>query len=109
MKLGPGKWRVTLTGDTDAFLKAPQSKAGLWHLFDRWFMGDVAHESNARPWGLAFEEAPDLAALREVDEDDVEAALAGSYVEDVLAKVERAALLDFFKGMIDRKLGEVDD
>lgn len=47
--------------------------------------------------------------LRHADEDDVEAALAGSYVEDVLASVERAALLEFYNRMLDRAIGARDD
>lgn len=47
--------------------------------------------------------------MREADEDDVEAALSGSYVEDVFAGTERAALLAFFQRMIDRFAGERDD
>jgi hypothetical protein len=50
-----------------------------------------------------------VARLRAADEDDVEAALEGSYVEDVFAGVERAALLEFFFRMIGRLVGESDD
>lgn len=51
----------------------------------------------------------DQAQLRGATEDDVEAALAGSYVEDVLADTERAALLEFYNRMLDRFTGERDD
>jgi len=51
----------------------------------------------------------DLRQLREATEDDVEAALAGSYVEEPLAGIERAALLEFFQRMLDRFAGERDD
>ena len=47
--------------------------------------------------------------LREADEDDVEAALAGSYVEDVFAGTERAALLEFYHRMLDRFVGPRED
>jgi hypothetical protein len=47
--------------------------------------------------------------MRHASEDDVEAALAGSYVEATFAGTERAALLEFFQRMIDRIAGEPDD
>ena len=47
--------------------------------------------------------------LREGTEDDVEAALADSYVEDELAGVDRAALLEFFNCMVCQMVGEPDD
>lgn len=47
--------------------------------------------------------------LREATEDDVELALANSYVEETFAGVERAALLEFFNRMLDRFIGEPDD
>ena len=53
---------------------------------------------------------PDLhQRLRALDEDDVEAALAGSYVEEYLALVERAALLELYNRMLDRVIGTPDD
>jgi hypothetical protein len=42
-------------------------------------------------------------------EDDVEAALAGSYVEEDLGSIEPAALLEFWNRMIDRFIGERED
>lgn len=48
----------------------------------------------------------DPQALRNGTEDDVQAALAGSYVEDALGNVEPAALLEFWNRMLDRFLGE---
>lgn len=47
--------------------------------------------------------------LRQADEDDVAAAIAGSYVEDTFADTEHAALLEFFNLMLERGLGERDD
>ena len=47
--------------------------------------------------------------MRHATEDDVEAALTGSYVEDKFAGTERAALLEFFQRMLDRFVGERDD
>ena len=38
--------------------------------------------------------------LRNADEDDVELALEGSYVEDVLGSVAPDVLLEFFKRML---------
>lgn len=47
--------------------------------------------------------------LREATEDDVEAALKGSYVEEVCAGTEPAALLEFWNRMLDRFIGERED
>lgn len=47
----------------------------------------------------------DLQRLREATEDDAEAALRGSYVEDTFAGTERAALLEFWNRMLDRFCG----
>ena len=47
--------------------------------------------------------------LRNATEDDVQAALAGSYIEDIRGNVEPAALLEFWHRMLDRFLGERDD
>ena len=47
--------------------------------------------------------------MRHATEDDVEAALKGSYVEDTFAAVERAALLEFWNRMLDRFAGARDD
>jgi hypothetical protein len=47
--------------------------------------------------------------MRNATEDDVEAALAGSYVEEAFTGTERAALLEFFQRMIDRFAGVRDD
>jgi hypothetical protein len=47
--------------------------------------------------------------MRNATEDDVEAALSGSYVEEALAGTERAALLEFFQRMLDRFVGPRDD
>ena len=51
----------------------------------------------------------DRDALRNATEDDVAAALDGSYVETDLAHVEPAALLEFWNRMLDRFIGERDD
>ncbi len=51
----------------------------------------------------------DRDTLRHADEDDVEAAIAGSYVEDELAATDRAVLLEFWNRMLDRFLGARDD
>ena len=51
----------------------------------------------------------DPEALRNATEDDVQAALAGSYVEDICGNVEPAALLDFWDRMLDRLIGKRDD
>jgi len=51
----------------------------------------------------------DLQRLREATEDDVEAALTGSYVEEQLAGIERAALLEYFNRMVDLIVGPRDD
>jgi len=55
------------------------------------------------------ERADAFAALRNATEDDVEAALKGSYIEDVCGNVEPAALLEFWNRMLDRFIGERDD
>ena len=47
--------------------------------------------------------------LRNATEDDVEAALAGSYVENIGGAVEPAALLEFYHRMLDRLVGERND
>ena len=47
--------------------------------------------------------------LREADEETVEVALSGSYVQDVFRLTERAALLEFFNLMVNELLGEPDD
>jgi hypothetical protein len=47
--------------------------------------------------------------LRNATETEVQAALAGSYVEADLAHVDRAALLEFWNRMLDRMVGERDD
>lgn len=47
--------------------------------------------------------------LRNATEDDVQAALAGSYVEDVLGHVGPAALLKFWNRMLGRLIGERGD
>ena len=47
--------------------------------------------------------------LCEATEDDVEAALRGSYVEDDFAGVDRAKLLEFHHRMVRQMLGDVDD
>ena len=47
--------------------------------------------------------------LRNATEGDVQAALAGSYVQDECADVEPAALLEFWNRMLDRLIGERDD
>ena len=51
----------------------------------------------------------DSEALRNATEDDIQAALASSYVEDICGNVEPAALLEFWNRMLDRFLGERDD
>ncbi len=51
----------------------------------------------------------DPEALRNATEDDVEAALAGSYVKDICGHIEPAALLEFWNRMLDRFIGERDD
>lgn len=51
----------------------------------------------------------DAEALRNATEGDVEAALAGSYVQDICGHVERAALLEFWNRMLDRFIGERGD
>ena len=47
----------------------------------------------------------DFEALRNATEDDVQAALAGSCVQDLCADVEPAALLELWNRMLDRFLG----
>lgn len=47
--------------------------------------------------------------LRNATEDDVQAALDGSYVEVICDNVEPAALLEFWHRMLDRLIGERDD
>ncbi|HSQ95421.1 MAG TPA: hypothetical protein VLM18_04880 [Croceibacterium sp.] len=51
----------------------------------------------------------DPEALRNATEDDVEAALAASYVKDVCGHIEPAALLEFWNRMLDRFIGVRDD
>ena len=58
---------------------------------------------------MALPESGLTAHLRSLDEDDVEAALAGSYVEEYFALVERAALLELYNRMLDRVIGTPDD
>lgn len=43
--------------------------------------------------------------LRAATEADVAAALKGSYIEDTLAGIEHAALLEFWNRMLDRFIG----
>ena len=50
-----------------------------------------------------------VASLREADEDDVEAALADSYVADALQGIAPDVLLEFFRRMLDRLIGPEDD
>ena len=47
--------------------------------------------------------------LRSLDEDDVIAALDGSYVEDTLDGIAPVCLLEFYNRMLDRVIGEPDD
>jgi hypothetical protein len=47
--------------------------------------------------------------MRNATEDDVTAALKGSYVEDICGATEPAALLEFFQRMLDRFVGARDD
>lgn len=47
--------------------------------------------------------------LRQLDEDDVIAALENSYVEDTLDGIAPVALLEFYNRMLDRVIGEPDD
>lgn len=47
--------------------------------------------------------------LRAATEDDVEAALRGSYVEDDFAGVERAKLLELWNRMLDVMISPRDD
>lgn len=47
--------------------------------------------------------------LRNLDEDDVIAALENSYVEDTLDGIAPVALLEFYNRMLDRVIGEPDD
>jgi hypothetical protein len=49
------------------------------------------------------------ANLRNATEDDVAAALAGSYIAEDLAQVEPAALLEFWNRMLDQFIGERGD
>jgi hypothetical protein len=51
----------------------------------------------------------DLSHLRNATEDDVQAALKGSYIEDECAGTHPAALLEFWNRMLDRFIGERDD
>jgi hypothetical protein len=51
----------------------------------------------------------DVQTLREATEDDVEAALADSYVEADLAGIDQAKLLEFWNRMIDQFVGPIDD
>ena len=50
-----------------------------------------------------------ITRLRQADEDDVEAALADSYVADALQGIAPDVLLEFFKRMLDRLIGPEDD
>jgi hypothetical protein len=43
--------------------------------------------------------------LRNATEEETEAALAGSYVQDICGNVEPAALLEFWNRMLDRFMG----
>lgn len=43
--------------------------------------------------------------LEDASEDDVERALEGSYVEGVLSGIAPDVLLEFFRRMIDARLG----
>ena len=47
-----------------------------------------------------------IAKLRNATEDDVTAALAGSYIEDTCAGTEPAALIEFWNRMLDSFIGE---
>ena len=51
----------------------------------------------------------DTYRLCSATEDDVQAALAGGYVEDICGKMAPAALLEFRHRMLDRLVGERDD
>lgn len=105
MKL-TGPFQVLITGDTTRVVAAPQSDTGLGYLLGRYTAGDETALENLTPWGLTIAE---LRLMREATEDDVEAALAGSYVEEDLAGVDRAALLEFWNRMLDRFVGVRDD
>lgn len=57
VKLGPGKWRVVLEGDTDAFLMAGgRSRAILAHQLERMVAGDEFTPAELAYWGIAVEE-----------------------------------------------------
>lgn len=45
-------YTLKLTGDPDAYIKCPRSKAILWHSLDRLFSGQDVAESEFQSWGL---------------------------------------------------------
>lgn len=105
MKL-TGKSRIAIEVDIDRFQTESLRRSGLEYHLDRLFSGKEVAVEELLSWGLTITLAPDL---RSATEDDVEAALADSYVAETFAGVERAALLEFWNRMADRFVGVPDD
>lgn len=64
MQLGPGPWRIVLTGDTDAFLSAGgRDRSILRHALDRMVAGETFSLAELAYWAIEVEQVADPADL----------------------------------------------
>lgn len=108
MKL-EGKYTLRLTGDTEHLWKVSGSNRNqIGYLFQRLLTGEEAAVEQEMPfWGVTVEQVQEgePEAFRKLTEEDVELALADSYVPE-LAEIPPAVLLEFLQLMADRMAGE---